>query len=149
MKATVSTENRIKEWKSKYADRIVFSIPDNARLLKSLFENYDLLEIKLDLFGKNTVQTLRENSNYQDTDFREFQLINNAKSSVYYQEEETGDDIHIIIGNNTYLYSDNNHLYLDMFIQRGITRESFEQEDFFCQEYLSKFEQLDNLLAKK
>lgn len=72
-------------------------------------------------------------------------LVKNERSEEYYKEEEPGDEINIVIGNNTYLYSDNNHLYLDLFINRGITEESYNNEDFYCLEYLSKFAQLDEL----
>ncbi|MBQ8063506.1 MAG: hypothetical protein IJ230_06170 [Clostridia bacterium] len=145
MKPKTYSDKRIALWKSQYAQDVVFTSSSNSKLLEEFMEVYDLRVIELNLFGENTIPVLTENSGYQDNSFREFVLVKNEKSEEYYKEEEAGDEIHIIIGDNTYLYSDNNHLYLDLFINRGITEESYNNEDLFCLEYLSKFAQLDEL----
>ena len=144
MKPKTNSDERIALWKNQYAQDVVFTSPSNSKLLENFAEAYDLKEKDTDLFGENTIPVLIENSGHQDNSFREFVLLDNEKSKEYYREEESGDEIHII-GDNTYLYSDKNHLYLDLFINRGITEESYNNEDLFCLEYLSKFVQLDEL----
>ncbi len=132
-------------WKNRYYDDVIFEYLGNQGLIESLMRKYDLKELPIDQIDKRIRETLLENSSYLDDSFRVFLLEKNEKSASYYDEEESEEDIRIIIGNNQYLYCDSPRLYLDMFIQRGIKKEDYDADDMICLEYLSKLDQRNEL----
>lgn len=143
------SKKTISQWKAQYGSDVLLDYLGNRGLLELLMKKYDLKEIPFDSVDQRIQEALFENSNYLDDSFRIFTLMNNTKSVLYYAEEEPETTIKIIIGNNQYLFCDNTHLYLDMFILRGIKREDYEAENWSCLEYLSKIDQRNELLSDR